>query len=338
MSGGKSKSKSQQVSQGSTFVDPTQVPFLSALRTAGTRIAAGQLERVGDVAGELSGQLLEQGQQFLGQLGELAGDPAGGFQDAIGKLLSFGGADTAQPGTAGQALISAGGAAGLQGADLIRGAAGSAAGLLGVNPALGGQISSLQAAIQQNLAATTGTIASQASLVGGAQGGSRQALATGLAAQGAQQAFGAGAADLVAQEFAGRQALAPQLVGQQLQAGALLQQGGLAQAGQAIQAGTALQAGQLGGQAQQIQQQGQQIGALQAAGQLQLGLAGQQAGAAQAGLAGLGGQFNLGLAPFSAEFGPILSLAQIIGAPTVIGAQTASGTSKSSAFQLGSPS
>ena len=36
MSGGKSKSKSQQVSEGSTFVDPTQVPFLSALRTAGT--------------------------------------------------------------------------------------------------------------------------------------------------------------------------------------------------------------------------------------------------------------------------------------------------------------
>lgn len=326
MSGGKSKSqaKSVQVSTGSTFVDPTQVPFLNALRGEAAGIAGSQLGQINKVAGPLAGSLLQQGQGFQQQLGGIAQQGAGGgFDQAISSLLNFGGAGQ----LAGQELISASQNQALQGGDLISGAAANASSLLGPNPAIGGQIDALQAAIQQNLAATTGTIAGQASLVGGGQGGSRQALATGLAAQQAQTEFAGGASALLGQDFAGRQQLAPQLVQQQIAAGGILQQGGLAQQGLGLEAAGLLQQAQ-------TQQQTQQLAALQSAGQLQLGETGARAGAAQAGLSQLGGLFELGVAPFQAQFGPLLNLAQIIGQPTVLSAQDASGSSESSSMSV----
>ena len=63
---------------------------------------------------------------------------------------------------------------------------------------------------------------------------------------------------------------------------------------------------------------GQQLGAAGALGQL--GIA-QQGVAAQTGLGALGqlgGLFNLGLAPFQAEFQPLLNLADIVGDPTTL--------------------
>lgn len=69
----------------------------------------------------------------------------------------------------------------------------------------------------------------------------------------------------------------------------------------------------------------QQLGAAQGLGQLgiqQQGLGGQFA---TAGLNQLGGLFNLGLAPFQAAFQPLLNQADIVGGPTVLGRQKASG-------------
>ena len=194
ISGGKG-GKDQQATQFSeSFVDPNQVPFLQSLFGGAQQLAGQQLGPIQSQANQLSQNLLTSGQQFVSGLQGQAGGIGAGVGSAISGLLNFG-----QPG-------------------------GPAEQLLGPNPALGGQIDALQAAIQQNLAATSGTIGQQASLVAGGQGGSRQALATGLAGQEAQRQFAGGAAGLISQDFAARQALAPQLLG--------LQQGALGAAGQ----------------------------------------------------------------------------------------------------------
>ena len=143
----------------------------------------------------------------------------------------------------------------------------------------------------------------------GATGGSRQALATGLAGQEAQRQFGQGATQLLAQDFAGRQQLAPQLVGQQLQAGALLNQGNLQQSQQALSA-------------------------FQAAAGAGTTAAFGQTGAAQTGLGALGGLFDLGLGQFGAEFQPLLNLAQILGPATVLSLDKSFGRAEETSFGL----
>ncbi len=212
---GKSESSQQSQSTSESFVDPSQVPFLQSLFGQARDLAGQQLGPIQAQANQLSQSLLTSGQQFVSGLQGAAGQAGQGVGDAISGLLSFG-----QPG-------------------------GPVEQLLGPNPALGGQLDALQAAIQQNLAATSGTIAGQSSLVAGGQGGSRQALATGLAGQEAQRQFGAGASGLISQDFAMRQQLAPQILAQQ--AGALGAAGQLGigqQQAQTGAAGTGL--GQLG--------------------------------------------------------------------------------------------
>ena len=82
----------------------------------------------------------------------------------------------------------------------------------------------------------------------------------------------------------------------------------------------------------QLQQQGQ-LGGGALAGQS----AAQQGQFAQAGLGQLGGLFNLGLAPFGAQFQPLQSLQGLVGQPTVLSQQQqqGQGTSSSSGFNLG---
>ena len=289
-----SGSQSQQTSR--TFVDPNQQPFLQDLFGQAQGLANRQLGPISQQANALSQNLLTSGQQFIQGLQGGAGGFGLGVQGAIGGLLGLGQGQGQLPGN-----------------ELISGAAASAQGLLGQNPALAQQTSLLQDLIQNNLQATAGTIAGQATLQG-STGGSRQALATGLAGQEAQRQFGQGATALLSQDFAGRQALAPQLVGQQLQAGQLLNQGAL-------------------GQTQQ------NLAAFQGAGSLGNQAAFGQTGAAQAGIGGLGGLFDLGLGGFGAEFQPLLALSQILGRPTVLsesqGTSSSFGRSDSSSFGIG---
>ena len=169
----------------------------------------------------------------------------------------------------------------------------------GQNPVLGQQIGQLGQDINRQFEQMLPGITSQA--VGGGQlGGGRQGVAQGLLGQSAIDAFQRGATDLRGGDITRQLQAASQLAGFQGQA--------------------AGQLGQLGGQ-----------GFL---GGGQLGQAG-QLGAGQLGLGGLGqlqGQFNLGLSPFAAQFGPLQQLAQIIGSPTVLSQQSSTG--KSSGFDF----
>ncbi|GAG20947.1 unnamed protein product, partial [marine sediment metagenome] len=79
--------------QNPSFVDPAQAPFLDWLRTQGQDIAQGQMGAggQGDFANQLGGQLMGQGQQFLGglqnagnQLNQFMGP--GFMQQQIGAL------------------------------------------------------------------------------------------------------------------------------------------------------------------------------------------------------------------------------------------------------------
>ena len=329
--GGASKSSQQTSSQGSsagsTFVDPNQVPFLQNLFQGTQGVLQGQ-GGIGGVATGLGNQLGQSGNMLLGQLQNIGGGQLGpGVGGAISNLLGLQQNPLAQQL---QGTLTGGG----PGTDVLGSIAGGSGGaldaqlqtLLGESPALQGQISALDAAIQQNLQSTVGTIAGQATLAG-ATGGARQALASGLAGQEAQQQFAQGAGQLIGQDFAGRQALAPlavqqQIAGQQqqLQAATQLQQGGQFN----TQALSALL--------------GLDVAAAGQAGQLGLGAQGIQAGAAQAGIGALPDLFNLGLSPFAAEFAPFLNAAQIFGAPTVLGQNVSSsssaGFSDSSGFQI----
>ena len=211
MSGGKNKQKSSSTSSqesfGQSFVAGFQQPFLRNLFGQASTVAANQLGS--PLAGQLSQRLGAQGQ---------------GFQDILGAVSrSF------APGVGGE-----GGA--IQGLLNFARGGGPIESLLGESPGLSGSIDSLQAAIQQNLAATAGTIGSQATLQG-STGGSRQALATGLAGQEAQRQFAGGAAGLIGQDFAARQQLAPQILAQQ--AGAFQAAGALGLQQRASQVGAA---------------------------------------------------------------------------------------------------
>ena len=203
--GGKGSQEQRSQSTSESFINPFQVPFLQDLFGQASQLSGQQLGPIQAQANQLSQGLLTSGQQFVSGLQGQAGGLGAGVGSAIGGLLNFGG-----PG-------------------------GAAEQLLGPNPALGGQIDALQSAIQQNLAATAGTIGGQATLQGGT-GGSRQALATGLAGQEAQRQFAGGAANLLSQDFAARQALAPQLVGLQQQALGAAGQLGLGSASNQINA------------------------------------------------------------------------------------------------------
>ena len=346
-----SQSATDAFSASRQFVDPSQVPFLSALRGAGSNLAFGQLGQIGGVANQLSGQLGGIGGELLGGLQSGAQAFAPGAETAISSLLGFTQGHDAQAlrGAAGGPLA---GAAELQG---IAGGGGFQPGqfgpggagldfqsLLEPGGALPGQIDALDVALQRNLASTLGTLGGQATLAG-QTGGDRQAFLSSEAAGRSQEAFGAGASQLLAGDLAQRRQLGGVAAGLELgQRGQniLAQIAGGAQGlqgqQQQIQAAQALQGGALG-------QQGQNIGALtallqgglqgaQGAGALGLGQQQQQFGAAQAGLGSLGDLFNLGLAPFGAEFGPLQQLAQLLGGPTVLGQSFGQDRSRASSF------
>ena len=287
--GGKSRQESQTVSQ--SFVDPRQVPFLDFLRQQGQALAQSQ-QGIGGVASQLSGQLGGTGQQLLGGIADQSGMFAPGAATAISGLLGIAQDPLAQqigqvgtgalPGQAALAELAAGG--------------GALSGLTGPGSQLGGQLTALDESIQRNLQSTLGSLGGQATLAG-QTGGDRQAFFSGQAADTAQRAFAAESSNLLAADLAQRRALAPVSVA----AAATAQQGVLAQGG--------LLQGLLGTIA----------GGLGTGGALGLGQQAGNVGAASAGINALAPLFNLGLAPFAAEFAPLQALAGIIGPPTVIG-------------------
>ncbi len=313
---GKSSSQQRQQATSENFIAPFQVPFLESLFGQAQGLAGQQQGAIGGIASGLSQQLGAAGQNLLGNLQGIAG---GAQNSAVGtaiqQLLGIGASAPAQALAGG-----AGPTAGTQELQAIAsGQAGLGAQLAGPSPELGGQISALDAFIQENLRSTLGTIGGQASQLG-ATGGSRQALVSGLAGQEAQRTFAGGASDILASDFARRQALIPEAGRQQLAAATALQGGGLAAGGQDIQAQTSLLQAILGGAG--------------AAGGLGGQQAGQQIGAGGTGLDALGGLFNLGLAPFGAEFAPLQALAQILGPAIVLGQSESSGRGDSEAFSF----
>jgi len=88
-------------------------------------------------------------------------------------------------------------------------------------------------------------------------------------------------------------------------------------AGQALQAAQAGMSGQLG----------------QGMGLAQVGGIGNQAG--QGLINSLAPLFNLGLAPYAAEFAPLMTLAGILGSPTVLSSQQSRGSGSGSGFKFG---
>ena len=173
----------------------------------------------------------------------------------------------------------------------------SGLGIAGPGGQLGGQLTALDEAIQRNLQSTLGSIGGQATL-SGQTGGDRQAFFSSEAGGEAQRAFASGASDLLASDLAQRRQLS-------LGAAQSLQQGDVAR-------------GSL----------------LSAAGGLGLTQQGQNIGAGLGGIGSLSDLFNLGLAPFAAEFAPLLALAQIIGGPTVLSKQTGATTGSTGGFQI----
>ena len=206
MSSGKSRQDSR--SSGSTFLAPFQVPLLTDLQTQASRAATANAAPAGAAAsGLVFDELLPQARQFLGGLAETASGRFGnGLSDTIGRLQDLTSIDRIE------------------------------AALTGPSPGLEGQISALDAAIQDNLRNTTETIAGEAGLAG-ARGGARQAVATGLAGAEAARSFERGASSLLSQDFATRQALAPQLLAQRVNS--LSTAGNLATGAESIAAGAA---------------------------------------------------------------------------------------------------
>ncbi len=117
--------------------------------------------------------------------------------------------------------------------------------------------------------------------------------------------------------------------------------GGLGGARQGVAEGLASQGASLAFAQQSANLRFQDVGQRQqAASALQSGGIAQgqlQAGAAQAGLGGLGGLAQLGLSPFQAQFAPLAQLSQLIGGPTVLSQQQSRGASsgRSSGFNFG---
>ncbi len=171
----------------------------------------------------------------------------------------------------------------------------------GNDPAVQGSIDQLGNDISRTFGQLLPQITNQA--VGGGQlGGGRQGVAEGLLGQSSIDAFQRGATDIRLGDLDRQLGASGTLGGLQ----------GQAATGQA----------NLGGQ-----------GFLGAGGLQQAGAAGAgQLG--QIGLNALPGQFNLGLAPFSAQFGPLQALSEIIGRPTVLSQQSATGTGKGFDFGI----
>jgi hypothetical protein len=323
----KSSSQSQSTSSSGTFIDPNQAPFLDFLRQQGQDVAAGQIPAIGSVADQLSGRLGGIGGDLLGGIQGQAGAFGPGVGQGIGQLLGLGSSPLF-----GQAAGAAGGA--LPGQDTLGAIAGGGGGglldfqqLLEPGAQLGGQLSALDQAIQRNLSSSLGTLGGSATLAG-QSGGDREAFFASELGGEAGRSFASGASNLLASDLASRRQLGG--VASQL---ALGQQGNQLGAGQALQAGGIAQGGLL----QSLL--GIQAGAAQGAGGLGLGQQGVNVQAGLGGIDSLGGLFNLGLAPFGAQFSPLQSLASILGDPTVLGASqgqsTASSKGKSSAVSVG---
>lgn len=368
-------SSSFGLTDSSSFIAPFQVPFLQSLGGSAAGLAQQQLGPIQQQAQGLGRDLQRSGGAFLGGLQDIAGGNVGaGVNQAVGGLLNLGNSDiaqqltqrllgSAQPGQGTLQAIAGGGGplassalqlgGPLQGTDILSQLTqGLGDQLLQPNPALAGSVSALDQAIQNNLQSTVGTIAGQASL-GGNTGGSRQALASGLAGQEAQRQFGQGAASLISQDFATRQALAPALQQAQIGAAGQLQSADLAQRGLQLSGAELLDRSALASRQQQLQaagqlQQGSQFGTaglsellgtlsggLSAGGGLGLGGGQLQAAAGASGLDQLGGLFNLGLAPFSAAFSPLLSASQVVGDPTVLNQLRSRQGSESDRFGFG---
>ena len=271
--GGASKSEEQSQQTSKQFIDPNQVPFLDFLRRAGQSLASAQISSIGGVADQLSGQLGGIGGELLGGIQDQAGSFGPGVAQAQAGLLNF------QPGQSGLDFQ----------------------GLLEPGAHLPGALSSLDEAIQRNLASTLGTIGGQATLQG-QTGGDRQAFFSSEAGAASQREFAGGAAALIGSDLASRRALGPAV------------------------AGLELSQLQVGGQ--------QQIDALSTAGQIGLAQQGTNVGAAGTGLDALGGLFDLGIAPFAAAFAPLLALAGIIGPPAIVGESQGSGFSEKGSFNI----
>ena len=242
----KSKSQSTSSSQSRSFVDPSQQPFLGFLRNEAQNLFG---ETQGD-AQQLQGlaqNLIGGGQDFLGQLGQLAGPQQAQQGVDIG---SFGQELGANPFT--QAL-----------------------GQFGTGGATQFATQQLGQDVSRNLFQSILPGLEQSAVAQGGLGGSRGGIAAGLASQGAQQAFGQGAAQI------GLQGLG--LESQALQAGGQLFQGqqglgveqGLGQAGLAVQ--QALGLGGLNLQQQGLQSQAALGGLSQLGGLFDIGAGGLQA-------------------------------------------------------------
>lgn len=361
-SSNRSRSSSENLSVGSSFIDPGQRQFFNQLFQGTQDLVGQQAGQIGGAAGQLSSQLFGQGQGFLGQL---QGQQAQGVGQQIGQLSQFSQNPLFQslqaqfqggggPGNEQLQQLAQGGSGGgqLAGSQQLQNLAGGSSNvtdaLLQQNPALQGQLREFNMALQENLRATSGTIAGQATL-GGATGGSRQALATGLAGAETSRQFGQGAQDLFAADLAQRQGLAAQFRGQdqqaQLAAAGQLQQGDLAQRGLNL-AGQQNQLGAIQGLQQNAQFNAAGISDLLAqslqgqaqAGQLGIAQGGLQGAASQVGLGSLNNLFNLGMSPFAAQFSPFLAAASIFGDPTVVSSDlsrsTSTSTGRGSGFQI----
>ena len=255
-----------------------------------------QLRQLGlNLAQGQTSQIGSVASQLSGQLGGIGGQLLGGIQGQAGQFAP--GAASAISGLLGIAQDPLAGTSQLE---QLAAGGGALSGLSGPGSQLGGQLTALDEAIQRNLQSTLGSIGGQATLQGQV-GGDRQAFFSSEAGGEAQRAFASGASDLLASDLAQRR----QLAGVSLGAAQSLQQGDVARGG-----------------------------LLAAAGGLGLTQQGQNIGAGQAGLGSLTDLFNLGLAPFAAEFAPLLALAQIIGAPTVLQTQTGQSTGSSAGFQI----
>lgn len=292
-----------------TFIAPQQLGALQGLYGGATNLQ--QLltpGAVGFAQGSVFGPggLLTQGSQLAGGLQNLAAGRFGqGLSQTIGQLQQQGMGQSAAGG------LDLGGQ--LQGTQALQGLSTSDAlsqSLLQPNPALQGSLDVLGQNIQENLRASLGTLGSQAGLAG-ARGGARQALAAGQLAGDASRAFAGQAGDLISQDFATRQQLAPALL----------------QADQASQLAAAqgLQTGDLATRGLQLDQarlmdafQGLNTTALSQAGQLGLGAADTQRQAGVQGIDSLASLFGLGLGGFTGGFGPLTEAARIIGAPAIL--------------------
>ncbi len=220
---GFSKTKSRSGSEQSTFVDPSQQPFLDFARANAQQLAGQQQQQIGglfDLAGGLGGQ----GQNFLGGLQSTQQTLQQGFGGGFGQ--GQGGIDALSQLSQGQGL----------GQGQLQRIAG------GNDPAVQGQIDALGSDLARQFSQLLPGIESEA-IGGGQLGGGRQGVAQGLLGQATQDAFGQGAADIRFQDLQRQFGAASTLQQGQTQAGgALGQLGGQ----QALATAGLNQAGQLG--------------------------------------------------------------------------------------------